>query len=157
MLADMPQNWNNQPWSNAIFDDESMVSLYHSGRRAHEFRLFLGYNNLLAFQRTRRKTRTCPLQLYRMIMNISLNNTWGQCLWFQFWCLCANMRRRRWSGVSLGHWSAPPWPWALKEILFCIMIQRRAVFFWFDRLQYILMGKTPALLNTAWDFLDGTL
>ena len=41
---------NNQHWSHAIFDDETMVSLEQSGRRAFEFHLFLGCNNPLSFQ-----------------------------------------------------------------------------------------------------------
>ena len=49
-LADRPQNWNHQHLSHAILDDESRVSLYHSGRRAHNSHLFLGCNNPVAFQ-----------------------------------------------------------------------------------------------------------
>ena len=50
MLAIWSQNWNHQNWSHAIFDDESMVSPYHSDHRVREFRLFLGCENPLAFQ-----------------------------------------------------------------------------------------------------------
>ena len=44
------QNWNHQHRSCVIFDDESRVSLYHSGRRVQEFHLFLGCNFPIAFQ-----------------------------------------------------------------------------------------------------------
>ena len=41
MLADKLENWNYL-LSYVIFDDESRVSLYHAGRRAHKCHLFLG-------------------------------------------------------------------------------------------------------------------
>ena len=48
MLTDRLQNWNPQHWYHTILEGESRLSLYHSGRRVHEFQLFLGCNNHLA-------------------------------------------------------------------------------------------------------------
>ena len=166
MLANWSQNWNHQNWSHAIFNDESMVSPYHSDHRVREFRLFLGCDNRLAFQHhdenhghTHPDSKVhgaymgptwgrqapggphigptnlaiWPLQLEKLTLSSSANSTWDQCWWFSFWCLCANMwRRRRWSKVSLGHvlidiqlllnivgscrqrHSVPPWSWMLR-------------------------------------------
>ena len=45
----------------AIFDDEFRARLYHSGRRAHEFHLFLVCNNLLGFQQHTIKNSGMPI------------------------------------------------------------------------------------------------
>ena len=100
MLADRSQNCNHRLLSHTIFDDESRISLY--------FLVVVPANSIcffdtLAFQQHYQKHGHSHHSCTGLLWTHETNSTRYRCWWFQSRCLCANMLRWRWSGVSLGH------------------------------------------------------
>ena len=99
--------------SHVTFANEPMVSLCRSDCPVSWIQ------QSTSLSKTRRKTRTQPLKLQRLTLDASVNITLDQRWWFQFSCLCANMRRwQRLSRVSLGQLSECPerYPTAIKRL-----------------------------------------
>ena len=171
MLADKLQNWNNQHWSNTIFDDESRVSLCESN------------GHTLAFRCLERLVGSCiqetdgirwhddysggdwPWTDHQISDETSADgSSFGACLptciggsdddesvWgigldvFSDIQPLLNMFRPcgQRQGVQFA-WSAPPWFWTAKTKLFRLQIRRRACSY-FD-----VFSSTDAYVTNPW-------